>query len=186
MIRQQQSLMLSPYTKLYDMLIPKDNMLRQINKLVDFTFIYEELKDKYYQNNGRNAIDPILMFKYLQLKAIFELSDVYIMERSWYDLSFKFFSGYGPRDPVIEPSSLTKFRKLRLKDTNLLDMLIGKTVELAIEIEILRSTSIIVDATHTKARHNQKSPREMLQDHAKKLRKAVYGVDESVKLRRSL
>lgn len=183
MIRQQQSLMLSPYTKLYDMLIPKDNMLRQINELVDFTFIYEELKDKYCQNNGRNAIDPIRMFKYLLLKAIFELSDVDIVERSRYDLSFKFFLDMAPEDPVIEPSSLTKFRKLRLKDTNLLDMLIGKTVELAIEKEILRSTSIIVDATHTKARYNQKSPREMLQDHAKKLRKAVYGVDESVKLR---
>ncbi|TVY08431.1 IS1182 family transposase [Paenibacillus cremeus] len=183
MIRKQQSLMLSPYAKLYDMLIPKDNMLRQINELVDFTFIYEDLKDKYCQNNGRNAIDPIRMFKYLLLKAIFELSDVDIVERSRYDLSFKFFLDMAPEDPVIESSSLTKFRRLRLKDTNLLDMLIGKTVELAIEKEILKSTSIIVDATHTKARYNQKSPREILQDQAKKLRKAVYGVDESVKVR---
>lgn len=183
MIRQQQSLMLSPYAKLYDMLIPKDNMLRQINELVDFTFIYEELKDKYCLNNGRNAIDPIRMFKYLLLKAIFELSDVDIVERSRYDLSFKFFLDMAPEDPVIEPSSLTKFRKLRLKDTNLLDMLIGKTVELAVEKDILKSTSIIVDATHTKARYNQKSPREILQDRAKKLRKAVYAMDESVKVR---
>src|SRR5262245_20289397 len=105
MIRQQQTLMLSPYAKLYDMLIPKDNMLRQINELVDFTFIYEELKDKYCQNNGRNAIDPIRMFKYLLLKAIFELSDVDIVERSRYDLSFKFFLDMAPEDPVIEPSS---------------------------------------------------------------------------------
>lgn len=51
-------------------------MLRQINKLVDFTFIYEELEAKYCLANGRNAIDPIRMFKYLLLKAIFELSDV--------------------------------------------------------------------------------------------------------------
>lgn len=183
MIRQQQSLMLSPYAKLYDMLIPKDNMLRQINELVDFAFIYEELKDKYCLNNGRNAIDPIRMFKYLLLKAIFELSDVDIVERSRYDLSFKFFLDMAPEDPIIEPSSLTKFRKLRLKDTHLLDMLIGKTVELAVEKDILKSTSIIVDATHTKARYNQKSPREILQDRAKKLRKAVYAMDESVKVR---
>ncbi|PZD93702.1 IS1182 family transposase [Paenibacillus sambharensis] len=183
MIRQQQTLMLSPYAKLYDMLIPKDNMLRQINELVDFAFIYEELKDKYCQNNGRNAIDPIRMFKYLLLKAIFELSDVDIVERSRYDLSFKFFLDMAPEDPIIESSSLTKFRKLRLKDMNLLDMLIGKTVELAIEKGILKSKSIIVDATHTKARYNQKSPREILQDRAKKLRKAVYAVDETVKVR---
>ncbi|MGM1050751.1 MAG: transposase, partial [Bacillota bacterium] len=100
----------------------------------------------------------IRMFKYLLLKAIFELSDVDIVERSKYDLSFKFFLGMAPEDSVIDPSSLTKFRKLRLKDMNLLDMLIGQTVALAIEQGILKSTSIIVDATHTKARYNQKSP----------------------------
>lgn len=183
MIRQQQTLVLSPYAALYDIVVPKDNMLRQINELVDFTFIYEELKDKYCLNNGRNAIDPIRMFKYLLLKAIFELSDVDIVERSRYDLSFKFFLDMAPEDPVIEPSSLTKFRKLRLKDMNLLDLLIGKTVALAVEKNILKSTSIIVDATHLKARYNQKSPREILQDRARKLRKAIYVMDESLKAR---
>lgn len=34
---------------------------------------------------------------------------------------------------MIDPSSLTEFRKLRLKDLNLLDMLVNKTVEIAIE-----------------------------------------------------
>lgn len=181
MIRQQQTLMLSPYAELYNIVVPKDNMLRQINELVDFDFVYEELKDKYCLDNGRNAIDPIRMFKYLLLKAIFELSDVDIVERSRYDLSFKYFLGMAPEDPVIDPSSLTKFRKLRLKDMNLLDMLIGKTVELAIEKEILKNPTIIVDATHTKSRYNQKSPRGILQDQTRKLRKAVYSMDETVK-----
>ncbi|MCM3290884.1 IS1182 family transposase [Paenibacillus sp. MER 180] len=181
MIRQQQTLVLSPYVALYDIVVPKDNMLRQINELVDFTFIYEELEEKYCLDNGRNAIDPIRMFKYLLLKAIFELSDVDIVERSKYDMSFKYFLGMAPEDSVIDPSSLTKFRKLRLKDMNLLDMLIDQTVALAIERNILKSTSIIVDVTHTKARYNQKSPQEILQDRARKLRKVVYSMDESVK-----
>ena len=30
MIRQQQTLVLSPYAVLYDIVVPKDNMLRQI------------------------------------------------------------------------------------------------------------------------------------------------------------
>ena len=58
-----------------------------------------------------------------------------------------------PEEAVIDPSSLTKFRKLRLKDVNLLDLLINKTVGIAIEKGIIKSKSIIVDATHTKARH---------------------------------
>jgi transposase len=163
--------------------VPKDNMLRQINALVDFSFIYDELKNKYCLNNGRNAIDPIRMFKYLLLKAIFDLSDVDIVERSRYDMSFKYFLNMAPEEAVIDASSLTKFRKLRLKDMNVLDLLIGKTVLIAIEQGILKSTSIIVDATHTKARYNQQSPREVLQDRARKLRKAIYAMDESIKSR---
>ncbi|MFC4812959.1 IS1182 family transposase [Paenibacillus sp. GCM10023250] len=181
MFQPQISLSLSPYSALYELVVPKDNMLRQINELVDFTFIYEELQANYCLDNGRNAIDPVRMFKYLLLKAIFELSDVDIVERSRYDMSFKYFLQMAPEEPVIDPSSLTKFRKLRLKDLNLLDMLIGKSVQLAMEKGILKSTSIIVDATHTKARYNQKSPREILQDQSRKLRKAIYSVDEKFK-----
>jgi IS5 family transposase len=156
-------------------------MLRQINELVDFSFVYDELKANYCLDNGRNAIDPLRMFKYLLLKAIFELSDVDLVERSRYDMSFKYFLQMAPEESVIDPSSLTKFRKLRLKDLNLLDMLIGNTVELALAQGILKSTSIIVDATHTKARYNQKSPREILLERSRKLRKAIYSIDESLK-----
>ena len=121
------------------------------------------------------------MFKYLFLKSIYDLSDVDVVERSKYDMSFKYFLDMAPEEAVIDPSSLTKFRKLRLKDINLLDMLINKTVEIAIEKEIIKSKSIIVDATHTKARYNQKSPKEILMDRSKKLRKSVYEIDETMK-----
>lgn len=181
MIKQQQTLVVSPYIELYNLVVPKDNMLRQINELVNFSFVYEELKQNYCPDNGRNAIDPVRMFKYLLLKTIFELSDADIVERSKYDMSFKYFLDMAPEESVIDPSSLTKFRKQRLKDLNLLDILIDKTVEIAIDKGLIRSNAIIVDATHTKARYNQKSPREILQDRSRKLRKAAYKVDESLK-----
>lgn len=181
MIQQQQNINLSPYSNLYDLIVPKDNLLRRINELIDFSFVYDELKDNYCHDNGRNAIDPIRMFKYLLLKTIFDLSDVDVVERSKYDMSFKYFLDIEPEGTVIEPSSLTKFRKLRLKDINLLDLLLNKTVEIAIEKEIIKSKSIIVDATHTKARYNQKSPKEILMDRSKKLRKTIYKIDVSMK-----
>ena len=163
------------------MVIPKDNILRQIKELVDFGFIYNELLDKYCLDNGRNAISPIRMFKYLLLKAIYDLSDVDVVERSRYDMSFKYFLDMAPEEEVINPSSLTKFRKLRLKDMNLLDMLIAKTVQIALDKGIIKSKSIIVDATHTKARYNQKTPRQELKERSKKLRRTVYEVDETIK-----
>lgn len=181
MISNQETLNLSPFMAIYEIVVPKSNMLRQINELVDFSFILEELKTKYCLDNGRNAISPIRMFKYLLLKSIFDLSDVDVVERSIYDMSFKYFLDMAPEDSVIDPSSLTKFRKLRLQDEDLLDLLIGKTVEIALEKEIIKSKTIIVDSTHTKARYNQKSPKEFLQEKAKNVRKAVYRIDESMK-----
>lgn len=65
MIERQQKLVLSPYMEIYELVITKDNLLRQIKKLVDFSFIYDELLDKYCLDNGRNAVPPIRMFKYL-------------------------------------------------------------------------------------------------------------------------
>ena len=128
MISKQKELNLSPYITLYDILIPEDHLLRKINALIDFSFIFNELKENYCPDNGRNAIDPVRMFKYLLLKTIDTLSDIDVVERSRYDLSYKYFLGMAPEDSVINPSSLTKFRKLRLKDSNLLDLLISKTV----------------------------------------------------------
>ncbi|MGO1061178.1 IS1182 family transposase [Planococcus sp. FY231025] len=171
----------SPYAALYDLLIPKDHIFRRINELVDFSFVTEELADKYCPDNGRTAIHPIRMFKYLFLKYLHPLSDVDLVERSRYDLSYKFFLDMAPEEDVIDSSSLTVFRKLRLKDTQLLDLLIGRTVAIAMAHGLLESNTIIVDATHTQSRYNLKNPREVLQDQSRLLRKHLYAVDESLK-----
>ena len=47
MVEQQQKLVLSPYMEIYDLVVPKDNLLRQIKELVDFGFVYDELIEKY-------------------------------------------------------------------------------------------------------------------------------------------
>lgn len=181
MISNQETLKLSPFMAIYDIVVPQNNMLRQINELVDFAFVLEELKTKYCLDNGRNAVPPIRMFKYLLLKAIYDVSDEDLVERSKYDMSFKYFLDMAPEEDVIHSSSLTKFRRLRLQDVGLLDLLIGKTVEIALEKNIISSKTIIVDATHTKARYNQKSPKEFLQEKSKNVRKAVYQFDETMK-----
>ncbi|HZK95287.1 MAG TPA: IS1182 family transposase [Prolixibacteraceae bacterium] len=183
MLAQQQKLQLSTYSDLYDLIVPKDNLLRKINELIDFSFIYDELVNKYCSNNGRNAESPIRMFKYLLLKTIYDVSDVDVVERSHFDMSFKYFLEMTPEEDVINPSSLTKFRKLRLKDTDLLNLLIGKTVSIAIEKGIIRSKSIIIDATHSLSRSNPLSPIEVLKERARQLRKVVYATDENWKER---
>ena len=182
MLPLQQTIPFSNYTDLYDLLVPQDNLLRRINDLIDFSFVHKELLDKYCLNNGRTAECPIRMFKYLLLKTIFDISDVDVVERSRYDLSFKYFLCLPPEETeLISPSSLCKFRRLRLKDKDLLNMLIGRTVSIAIEKGIIKSKTIIVDATHTGSRSNPYSPVEILRLRSKQLRKSLYDVEESIK-----
>jgi transposase len=183
MLVQQQKIQFSTYSSLYDIIVPKDNILRKINELVDFSFIYEELLNKYCINNGRMAESPVRMFKYLLLKTIYNVSYVDVVERSRFDMSFKFFLEMAPEEDVINSSSLTKFRKLRLKDTDLLNLLISKTVSIAIEKGIIRSRSIIVDATHTLSRSNPFSAIDVLRERSKHLRKTVYSFDDQWKER---
>lgn len=183
MLIQQVEFQFSEYSSLYDLIVPKDNLLRKINDLIDFSFVYNELVNKYCHTNGRTAESPVRMFKYLLLKTIYDISDVDVVERSRFDMSFKYFLDMSPEDDVINPSSLTKFRKLRLKDTDLLNLLISKTVTLAIEKGVIRSKSIIVDATHTLSRSNPFSTIEVLRERSKQLRKTIYQYDEVWKQR---
>ena len=119
MLSNQLGLNLSNYSDIYDIVIPQDHILRKINDMIDFSFIYEELENKYCLDNGRNAQSPIRLFKYLFLKYLYNLSDNGVVERSRYDMSFKYFLDMTPEENVIHPSLLTKFRTLRLKDKNL-------------------------------------------------------------------
>jgi transposase len=183
MLIQQQTIQFSEHYSLYNLIVPQDNLLRKINELIDFSFIYDELVNKYCSNNGRMAESPVRMFKYLLLKTIYSVSDVDVVERSRYDMSFKYFLDMNPEDAVINASSLTKFRKLRLKDTDLLNLLINKTVTIAVEKGIIRSKSIIVDATHTLSRSNPFLAIDVLRERSKLLRKTVYTFDDQFKER---
>ena len=98
-------------------------------------------------------------------------------------MSFKYFLGLTPEETnLINPSSLTKFRRLRLKDIELLDLLIKKTVSIAIEVGALKSKTIIVDATHTLSRSNPISAAKNLEYYCKAVIKVVNSVDDSIEL----
>jgi transposase len=176
---KQDSLILSPYIALYDIVVPKNHLLRELSDLVDFSFVDNMLKDKYTLNNGRPGYAPRQMFKYLLLKTIYELSDRDVVDRARTDLAFKYFLGIAPEDDVIDASSLTKFRKMRLTDNNIINILLSKTVEIAVNNGIKLSKTIIIDSTHSESKYNVLSAREHLLEVAKNLRKKVYDTDES-------
>ena len=186
----QLSFCLSSHASLYDILIEQNNFWRQLKDIVDFSFVYDELKDKYSSTMGRKAEDVIRMFKYLLLKNYYKLSDRDLIARTKTDMLFKYFLDYLPEEVnLIDPSLLTVFRRERLSNkeneeetsTNLMDKLIAKTVEIALSEGLIEvKNKIIQDSTHTNAMYQHISPREELIRQAKELRKSVYKIDETM------
>ena len=188
----QMTLNFSKYSELYDILIPQNNKWRRMNEEVDFSFIYEYLKDNYSKNMGRTAKDVIFMFKLLLLKTESGLSDEGLIKMVNVNMEYKYFLGLEPEEKdIIDPSLLTKFRRNRIakyeKDENgklikvvdksqeLMDTLISKTVDLAITKGIIKKRNIgIVDSTHTLSMYGHITPREKLIKVSKELRKKIY------------
>jgi transposase len=52
-------------------LVPQDHLLRKIDQHIDFSFITDKVRSYYCENNGRPAIDPILLFKMLFIGYLF-------------------------------------------------------------------------------------------------------------------
>ena len=46
-----------------DEMVPKDHLLRIIDKAIDWTFIYDLVKDKYSHDTGRPSMDPVTLIK---------------------------------------------------------------------------------------------------------------------------
>ncbi|AOY77018.1 hypothetical protein [Clostridium formicaceticum] len=90
MINFQHEMMLSNHLELYYILISENHILRQINHLMDFSFVIEEVEKNYSDSMGRSAEDPVQLFKYLMLKNMNEISDPLVALTTFY-LCYSYF-----------------------------------------------------------------------------------------------
>ena len=169
----QLQLSLSPYQGLYDAIIPADHLLRRIKENIDFSFVNPMLRKQYCENFGRPAKEPEMMFKLLFLKKLYDLSDEALISSAQTDMAYKFFLDLEPEAKMIDPSLLTKFRKTRITE-DILEEMLKETIQQALDKNLIKSGTIIVDSTHTIASVWAKSPTQILRDMSKQLRKEVY------------
>lgn len=173
MLRLDEQLRISEYERIYDVVIPKDNLLRKINENIDFSFVNPMMKSQYCERFGRPAKEPEMMFKLLFLKRLYDLSDGILVDNLNYNMAFKYFVGMLPEDKPINSSLLTKFRKTRISE-NMLEEMLGETIKQAIEKGLINSKSIIVDSTHSSSKGNPETPTQILRRLSKSLRKEIY------------
>lgn len=170
---RQISLNLSPYQELYDIIVPQENLLRKIKENIDFSFVNPMLKKQYCEHFGRPAKEPEMMFKLMFLKKLYDLSDERLVGSAQTDMAYKYFLDLAPEDKMIDPSLLTKFRKTRITE-DVLEEMLREIIRQAIEKGLIKSTAIIVDATHTNANTRPKTVTQVLRDLSKQLRREIY------------
>ena len=171
---EQLSLNVSQGHPLYDKIISKNHPLRLINEHIDFSFVTPLLGANYSIDYGRPAYSPEVMFKLLFLKFLYNLSDERVIQEAQVNMAYKYFLNLEPEDQLMHPSSLTKFRKLRLNQEEVLEELLHEIVSQAIEKGLIKSKTLIMDATHTRSQYSVKTPIEMLREVSKNMRKQLY------------
>ena len=169
----QTEMCLSPYEGLYEKIIPPGHILRRLKENLDFSFVNPMLRKQYCETFGRPAKEPEMMFKLLFLKKLYDLSDERVISSAQTDMAYKYFLGLSPEDQMVDPSLLTKFRKTRITE-DILEDLLKETIQQAIRKGLVKSGTIIVDATHVEAAVRAKSVPQVLRELTKGLRKEIY------------
>jgi len=90
------------------------------------------------------------------------VSDRDLIARSRTDMAYRYFLGLRSEDDVIVPSLLTVFCRQRIKDINLMDLLLRSSLDKAKALGLMVSKRILVDSTHTLSVFRRYTPAEAI------------------------
>lgn len=88
----------------------QNHFLMKMNRLVDWSFVEEEVVDRY-STLGQNAIHPLRLFKLLILQNLFDLSDRDTCEQADVNILYRSFVGYGLDETLPHWTELGKFKE---------------------------------------------------------------------------
>lgn len=149
-------------------LIPKNHILRRIDKVCDLSFVRALTKSHYCFDNGRPSIDPELFFRMLVISYIFGInSDRRLCEEIGYNLAYRWYCRLNLEDKVPDHSSLTNIRD-RYGEV-IFEQFFDEVVNICRKHGLVKGGSIITDGTLIAANASLDSMAEKIQ-----------GVDDSL------
>lgn len=137
-------------------LVPQESLFRKIDKYIDFTFIYDEVKDLYCKNNGRPSIDPVVLFKIVFIQALDGLKSMrQTCKKIKVDAEYRWFLGipFGKDTPHF--STFGKNYERRFKNTDVFEKVFINIVKQAIKYNLVDGETFYTDSTHKKANANK-------------------------------
>ena len=137
-------------------LVPKDHILRKIDKYIDFSFINDLCRPFYCENNGRPAIEPEIIFKMLFIGYLFGIrSETRLVEDVKVNIAYRWFLGYGIEDKIPDASVIWQNRLRRFNGTDIPRQIFENILKQAIEHNLVDGKILYTDSTHLKANANK-------------------------------
>ncbi|MBZ9606322.1 IS1182 family transposase [Clostridium estertheticum] len=138
-------------------LVPKDHILRNIDKYMDFSFIRELTKKYYCLDNGRPGVDPILLFKMLFIGYLFGIkSERQLVKEIEVNVAYRWFLGLSLTDTIPDHSTISQNRRRRFKGTDVFQKIFDEVVFKAINLKMVTGKILYTDSTHLKANANKR------------------------------
>ena len=137
-------------------LVPKDHILRKINKYIDFNFIYDLVEDKYSNTTGRPSIDPVVLMKLIILQYFFNIKSMrQTIKEVEVNIAYRWFLGLDFYDKIPHFSTFGKNYERRFKDTDIFNQIFTNILEQAISYGFVDTKIQFIDSTHVKAHANR-------------------------------
>lgn len=156
-------------------LVPINHLVRDIDRAIDFNFIYEEVKDLYSEDKGRPSIDPVVLFKMIFVQYMFGIRSFrQTVKEIEVNMAYKWFVGLDMMESVPHFSTFGKNYVRRFKGTDIFERIFKRILQEAIDSGFVDTKAIFIDSTHIKANANRKKKIE------------VYVTRESKKYQREL
>ncbi|QOS98170.1 IS1182 family transposase [Brevibacterium sp. JNUCC-42] len=140
-----------------DELVPSDHLVRKIENSIDFSFIYDLVKDKYSEDNGRPSIDPVVLIKMVSIQYLFGIKSMrQTIKELETNLAYRWFIGYDFTQPIPHFSTFGKNYTRRFHDTDLFETIFVRVLEEALKRKFVNPSVMFIDSTHVKANANKK------------------------------
>ncbi|MCI0130009.1 IS1182 family transposase, partial [Vagococcus sp. CY53-2] len=172
-------------------LVPQEHLLRDIDKYVDFSFIYQLVEDKYDQSNGRPSLDPVMLIKLPLIQYLYGIKSMrQTIKEVEVNMAYRWFLGLDIQDSVPHFSTFGKNYSRRFKGTDIFEQIFYGILAQCIEAHLVDTSEIFIDGTHIKAHANNKKyeSKEITEDtlfYVKSLQKEVE-IDRDKHLKKPL
>lgn len=152
-----------------DEIIPQEHILRDIDKTIDFSFIYEEVKGLYSEDNGRPPVDPIVLFKIVMIQYIFGIRSMrQTIKEIEVNMAYRWFLGYDMIEAIPHFTTFGKNYTRRYAGSGIFEKIFERISNAAVSCGFVDASLAFGNATHIKASANaKKAVNEVVQIEAK-------------------